>query len=116
MSTARTLAAGYSSEMGLYEVPCDESLPDLGIRMTNEVFQIDERQQDLRESLYSSVRCSVARGPRFFKWKMMRESEPYALLLIQLLITLVTWSLVNDSASSRGHPLNILRHMTGPPR
>ena len=29
MSTARTLAAGYSSKMGLYEVPCDESLPDL---------------------------------------------------------------------------------------
>ena len=22
----------------------------------------------------SAVRCSVARGPRFFKWKMLRES------------------------------------------
>ena len=37
--------------MGLYEVPFDESLPGLGIRMTNEVFQIDGRWQDLRESL-----------------------------------------------------------------
>ena len=45
--------------------------------------------------------CSVARGHRFFKWKMLRESRPYAMLLIQLLIALVTWSLVNDSASSR---------------
>ena len=27
MSASRTLAAGHSSEMGLYEVPCDESLP-----------------------------------------------------------------------------------------
>ena len=47
------------------------------------------------------MRCSVAMGPRFFKWKMLRESGPYALLLIQFLIALVTWSLVNDSASSR---------------
>ena len=41
MSVSRTLAAGHSSEMGLYAVPCNESLPGLGIRMTNEVFQID---------------------------------------------------------------------------
>ena len=45
--------------------------------------------------------CSIARGPRFLKWKMLRELGPYALLLIQLLIALVTWSLVNDSASSK---------------
>ena len=51
MSASRTLAAGHSSEMGLYEVPCDESLPGMGIGMINEVFQIDERRQDLRESL-----------------------------------------------------------------
>ena len=71
-------------------MPCDESLPGLEIGMTNEVFQIDGRRQDLRESLYSAVRCSVARGPRFFKWKMLRESGPYAMLLLQLLIALVT--------------------------
>ena len=47
MSASRTLAAGHSSEMGLYEVPCDESLPGLGIGITNEVFQIDGRRQDL---------------------------------------------------------------------
>ena len=51
MSASRTLAAGHSSEMGLYEVPCDESLPGLRIVMTNEVFQIDGSRQDLRESL-----------------------------------------------------------------
>ena len=48
------------------------------------------------------MRCSVAMSPRFFKLKMLRESGPYALLLRQLLIARVTWSLVNDSASSRG--------------
>ena len=37
MSASRTLTAGHSSEMGLQEVPYDESLPGLGIRMTNEV-------------------------------------------------------------------------------
>ena len=63
---------------------------------SNEVFQIDRRRQDLRELLYSAVRCSVARGPRFVKGKMLRESGPYALLFIQLLIALVT-----DSASSK---------------
>ena len=36
MSASRTLAARHSSEMGLYEVPCHESLPGLGIGMTNE--------------------------------------------------------------------------------
>ena len=46
MSASRTLAAGHSSEMGLYEVPCDEPLPGLGIGMTNEVFQIDGRRQE----------------------------------------------------------------------
>ena len=49
MSTSRTLAAGHSIKMGLYEVPCDESLSGLGIGMTNEVFQIDGRRHDLRE-------------------------------------------------------------------
>ena len=39
MSASRTLAARHSSDMGLLEVPCDESLPGLGIGMTNEVFQ-----------------------------------------------------------------------------
>ena len=24
------------------------------------------------------MRCSVASGPRFFKWKILRESMPYA--------------------------------------
>ena len=51
MSASRTLAAGHSSEMGLYEMPYDESLPGLGFGMTNEVFQIDGWRQDLRESL-----------------------------------------------------------------
>ena len=37
--------------MGLYEMSCDESLPGLGIGMTNEVFQLEGRRQDLRELL-----------------------------------------------------------------
>ena len=51
MSASNTLAAVHSSEMGMYVVPCNESLPGLGIRMTNEVFQIDGMQHDLRELL-----------------------------------------------------------------
>ena len=51
MSASRTLAAGHISEMGLYEMHCDESLPGLRIGMTDEVFQIDGRRKDLRELL-----------------------------------------------------------------
>ena len=76
MSASRTLAAGHRHEMGLYEVPCDVSPPGLGIGMTNEVFKIDGRRQDLRESPQSAVRCSTAKGPRFFKWKTLRVAGP----------------------------------------
>ena len=52
MSDSMTLVAGRSSEMGIImEVPCDESLPGLGIGMTNKIFHINGRRQDLRESL-----------------------------------------------------------------
>ena len=34
-----------------------------------------QQQQDLRESLQSVVRCSVAMGSRLIKWKMLRQSE-----------------------------------------
>ena len=40
----------------------------------------------------------MTRGPRFFKWKMLRESGPYDLIFLQLLTALMTLSLVNDSA------------------
>ena len=36
MSASKTLEAGQSSDMGLYEVSCDESWSGLGIGMTNE--------------------------------------------------------------------------------
>ena len=49
MRASRTLVAGHSTEMGLYEVPCNDSLPGFGIGMTNEVLQIDGSWQELRE-------------------------------------------------------------------
>ena len=51
VSSSGTLADGHSMEMGLRDGPCDETLSGLGIGMTNEVFHIDGRQQNLRESL-----------------------------------------------------------------
>ena len=38
---------------------------------------------------------SMALGPRFFKWKMLSLSGPKALLFLQLLIVLLTRSVVN---------------------
>ena len=43
---------------------------------------------------------SMALGPRFFKWKMLSLSGPKALLFLQLLIALLTRSVVNVCAIS----------------
>ena len=40
---------------------------------------------------------SIALGPRFFKWTMLSLSGPNALLFLQLLIALVTMSVVKVS-------------------
>ena len=100
MRASITFAAGQSSEIGQYGVPCEESLPGLGMGMTNEVFQIEGILLNLKEWLKRAVRYSVALGLRFFKWKMLSRSGLKALLLLQLLIALVTIAVVNIGAVS----------------
>ncbi len=63
-------------------------------------FQIDGIRQELTESLNKAVRYAIALSPKCFKWKMLSLSGPKALLLLQLLIALVTWSTVNVVAVS----------------
>ena len=46
--------------------------------------------------------CSIAIGPRCFKWKMLSLSEPKALVFLQLLIAFITRSAVNVRAISNG--------------
>ena len=58
-------------------------------------FQIDGIRQDVTESLKSVVRYSIPLDPRCFRWKMLTLSGPNARVLLQLLIPLVTWSVVN---------------------
>ena len=86
MRASITFPAGQRSEIGRYDVPCEESLPGLGMGMTNEDFQIEGIRLYLKESLKQAVRYSMALGPRFFKWKMLSRSGPKALLLLQLLL------------------------------
>ena len=43
----------------------------------------------------------MALGPRFFKWKLLTLSGPKALLFLQLLIALLTRSVVNVCAISQ---------------
>ena len=52
------------------------------------------------ERLKRVVMYSMALGPRCFKWKMLSLSGPKALLFLQLLIALLTRSVVNDCAIS----------------
>ena len=61
-------------------------------------FQIDGIRQDVTESLKSAVRYSIPLDPRCFRWKMLNLSGPNAQVLLQLLIPLVTWSVVNVTA------------------
>ena len=72
-----------------------ESLPDCGIGMTMDDFQIDRIGQDVTESLKSAVRYSIPLDPKCFRWKMLSLSCPKARVLLQLFIPLVTWSVVN---------------------
>ena len=44
---------------------------------------------------------SMALGPRFLKWKMLSLSGPKAFLFLQLLIALLTRSVVNVCAISK---------------
>ena len=46
----------------------------------------------------SAVRYSIPLDPRCFRWKMLSLSGPKARVLLQLLIPLVTWSVVNFTA------------------
>ena len=77
-------------------MPREESLPGFGIGMTMVDLQIDEIRQD--ESLNSAVRYSIPLDPRCFMWKMLNLSGPKARVLLQLLIPLVAWSVVNVTA------------------
>ena len=53
---------------------------------------------DVTELLKSAVRYSIPLDPRCFRWKMLSLSGPNARVLLQLLIPLVTWSVVNVTA------------------
>ena len=53
------------------------------------------------ERLKRTVMYSMALGPRFFKWKMLSLSGPKALLFLQLLIALLTRSVVNVCAIAK---------------
>ena len=76
----------------------EQSLPGFGIGMTMDDFQIDGIRQDVTESLKNAVRYSIPLNPRCFRWKMLSLSGPKARVLLQQLIPLVTWSVVNVTA------------------
>ena len=54
--------------------------------------------ENVTESLKSAVRYSIPLDPRCFRRNMLRLSGPKARVLLQLLIPLVTWSVVNVTA------------------
>ena len=75
-----------------------ESLPGSWIGMKMDDFQINGIRQDVTESLKSAVRHSITLGPRWFRWKMLSLTYSKALVLLQLRIPLITWSVVNVTA------------------
>ena len=91
-------AVGHRSEIGRYKIPMKVSLPDFGTGMINEDFHIAGIRQVVNERLKRAVMYSVALGPRYLKWKILSLSEPNALLFLQILIVLLTRSVVNVCA------------------
>ena len=76
----------------------EEYLSGFGIGMALDDFQIDGIRQDVMESLKSAVRYSISLDPKCFMWKKLSLSGSKAQVLLQLLIHLVTWSVVNATA------------------
>ena len=72
-----------------------EYLPGFGMGMIMDDFQIDRIRQEVTESVKNTVRYSIPLDPRCFRWKMLSLSGPKARVLLQLLIPLVTSSVVN---------------------
>ena len=75
----------------------EESLPSFGIGLTMDDLQIDGNRQGVTESLKSAVRYSFPLDPRCFRWKMLSWPSSKA-RVVQPLIPLVTWSVVNVTA------------------
>ena len=76
----------------------EQSLPGFGIGVTMDDFQIDGIRLDVTKSLKSAVRYIILLDPKCFRWKMLSLSDPKARVLLQLLIPLVIWSVVNVNA------------------
>ena len=58
-------------------------------------FQIDGIRQDVTESLKSAVRYSIPLDLICFRWRMLCLTGQKARVFLQLLISLVTWSVGN---------------------
>ena len=50
------------------------------------------------DRVVEECRFSIALGPRCFRWKMLSLSGTKARVLLQILIPIVTWSIVNVTA------------------
>ena len=79
----------------------EQPLLGFGIGMTMNDFQIDGIRQDVTESLKSAWKYLIPLDPLCFRWKMVSLSGPKDRVLLQLLIPLVTWSVVNVTAEVR---------------
>ena len=86
----------------------EQSLSGFWIGVTMDYLQIDGIRQDVTESLKSAVRYLIHLDPRCFRWKMLSLSGPKAWVLLQLLIPLVTWYVVNVTAEVKYFPLIFL--------
>ena len=99
-----TYAGGQRSEIGRYEDPWEVSLPGLGIGMINEDFHIAGIWQLVTKRIKRAVIYSIALYVRDYSngkcW--ICRGQIYALLFLQLLISLVTLSAVSVCAISIG--------------
>ena len=63
-------------------------------------YQISGIRHDVTESFKSTVRYSIALGTRFFRRNILSLSCPNASVLLQLLIPVITWCVVNVTVNT----------------
>ena len=97
---SRTLTVGDKRDMGRYPDPKLAYLPGLRTGMTMECFHMEGMVAVLYERLYRWVSNAMPRGPRCFKWWMVRPSGPTARELPLSLMALETRCVVKGEMSA----------------
>jgi hypothetical protein len=96
-----TFTAGHRREIGRYEELLDCGLPGLGMVMIVADFHMAGMSALARDRLKRSVRYWMPLGPKWRRWRMVKESGPVAVEVPEPFTACLVWSGVNRGDSVR---------------